>query len=190
MLREMTKENQLKKIAREIERCAVCRRGKIGKAVPGEGNPNTKVVFIGEAPGREEAKTGRPFIGRAGKLLRSLIKETGLSEKKVYITNPVKYLPKYGTPKKEDILHGKRHLLKQLAIINPKIVVLLGSVASQALLDKKVPVLKLHGRIVEKDNRKYLITIHPSAVLRFPKYKKVLKKDFRKLKSLLRLGQK
>lgn len=182
----MNKGNKLKIIAREIEKCKFCRRGKIGKAVAGEGNPSAKVVFIGEAPGREEAKTGRPFVGRAGKLLRSFIKEISLSEKEIYITNPVKYLPKIGTPTKADILHSKIHLQKQLKIINPKVIVLLGAVASQTFFNKKIPVLKSHGSIIKMDSRNYFITIHPSAVLRFPKFKKILKSDFRKLKTLLK----
>ncbi len=181
----ITKEDQLAEIGREIERCVACKRGKTGKPVPGEGNPNAKIVFIGEAPGREEAKTGRPFVGRAGKLLRSLIKEIGLSEKEVYITNPVKYLPKRGTPAKTDIEHGKIHLQKQLDVINPKLVVLLGNVAQQAFFEKKIPIVKSHGSVIEKDSRRYFITIHPSAAIRFKKFKKILESDFKKLKLLI-----
>jgi uracil-DNA glycosylase family 4 len=178
------KEKKLKRVSREIEKCGICRKGKIGKAVAGEGNPNAKIIFIGEAPGKEEAKTGRPFVGRAGKLLRSLIKDIGLSEKKIYITNPVKFLPKYGTPTKPDILHGKIHLQKQLAIINPKIIVLLGNVSQQAIFDKPFPIIKSHGRVIKREGRIYFITLHPSAGLRFPKFKKLLKSDFKKLKTL------
>jgi len=182
----MTKARQLAKIGREIEECAVCKQGKIGKPVPGEGNPSAKIVFVGEAPGREEAKTGRPFVGRAGKLLRSLIKEIGLSEKEVYITNPVKYLPKIGTPLKADVSHGKIHLQKQLDIINPKLVVLLGNVAQKAFFDKPIPILKSHGSVVKAGDREYFITIHPSAALRFKKFRKILESDFEKLKLLIK----
>jgi len=182
----MTKARQLAKIGREIEKCAICKRGKIGRPVPGEGNPSAKIVFVGEAPGREEAKTGRPFVGRAGKLLRSLIKEIGLSEKEVYITNPVKYLPKIGTPSKDDISHGKIHLQKQLEIIKPKLVALLGNVAQKAIFDKPIPILKSHGSIVKAGGREYFITIHPSAGLRFKKFRKILESDFKKLKTLVK----
>ncbi len=119
------KQKKLEAIAREIEKCRQCRKGKHGKAVPGEGSPNAKIAFIGEAPGREEAKTGRPFIGRSGKLLRSLIRDAGLREQDVFITSPVKYLPDRGTPSADDIAHGRIHLSKQLDIIDPKFVVLL-----------------------------------------------------------------
>ncbi|MFY9461824.1 MAG: uracil-DNA glycosylase [Candidatus Sungiibacteriota bacterium] len=180
----MNKSAFLKKIALEIARCPACRRGKIGKPVPGEGDPNARLVFIGEAPGREEAKTGRPFVGRAGKLLRSLIKDAGLSEKAVYITNPVKRLPKYGTPKKSDIMHGRTNLQKQLGVIKPKLVVLLGRVAACAFFDEPISVTKMHGRIITKDGVRYFITLHPSAALRFQKFRRILISDFKKLKAL------
>lgn len=182
----ITKENQLAEIGREIGKCSICKRGKIGKPVPGEGNHNAKIVFIGEAPGQQEAKTGRPFVGRAGKLLRSLIKVIGLLEKEVYITNPVKYLPRRGTPNKADIIHGKIHLQKQLAIINPKLIILLGNVSQQAFFEKKIPIVKSHGSVVKEGQRQYFITIHPSAALRFKKFRKILESDFKKLKLLVK----
>src|SRR5512139_1550662 len=119
----MNKEQSLHQIAEMITRCRFCRKGCTGKAVPGEGSADARVVFIGEAPGREEAKTGRPFVGRSGKLLRQTIREAGLSEDDVFITSPVHYLPDRGTPTKEMIRHGREHLFEQLAIIEPDIVV-------------------------------------------------------------------
>src|SRR6185312_4665589 len=96
------KQAALEEITKEIERCRVCKKDKIGKAVPGEGNANADIVFLGEAPGKKEAESGRPFIGPAGKVLRGLIKDAGLKDEDVYITSPVKYLPKYVTPTPED----------------------------------------------------------------------------------------
>ncbi|MFZ5845746.1 MAG: uracil-DNA glycosylase, partial [Patescibacteria group bacterium] len=107
----MSKRRNLSTIAREIKECQTCKVGKVGKSVPGEGNPNAKIVFIGEAPGRQEAKTGRPFVGRSGQFLRQLIRQIDLREEDVFITSPVKYLPKRGTPLVEDIKHGREHLL-------------------------------------------------------------------------------
>ena len=183
----MNKQIELSKIAGEIRKCKVCRIGKSGKAVVGEGSPNAKVVFIGEAPGKKEAEIGRPFIGRSGQLLRSLIREVGLKEQDVYITSPVKYLPDRGTPTPEDIIHGETHLDKQLEIISPKFIVLLGSVAIQALLNRKLPVLKNHGKIIIDGQRKYFITLHPAAAIRFAKNKPLLAADFQKLKKLLKI---
>ncbi len=181
----MDKAVSLQKIARQIETCRICKQGKSGLAVPGEGNPDADVVFLGEAPGKTEAKTGRPFVGRSGQLLRRLIREANLREEDVYITSPVKYLPNRGTPTKKDIQHGRVHLSAQLRVIEPKIIVLLGATASYAMLEKVVPVMKEHGTIIKKDHRSYLVTIHPAAVLRFPKFAPLMRGDFIKLKSLI-----
>ena len=185
----MGKKFELQRIAKEIEKCKICRQGKTGKAVPGEGNPDAGLVFIGEAPGRNEAEAGKPFIGRAGKLLRSIIKDIGIDEKNVFITNPVKYLPLKGTPSTADVQHGKTHLEKQLRIINPKIIVLLGRVATLANFDEPISVKKEHGKTIEKNGITYLITYHPSAALRFPPLKKVLAEDLEKLKKLAEIAK-
>lgn len=181
----MNKSIELAKIANEIENCMICRKDKSGKAVPGEGNPNADIVFIGEAPGKEESKTGRPFVGRSGKLLRSLIRKIGLKENDVFITSPIKYFPNKGTPTKADIVHGRPYLFKQLAVINPKIVVLLGKVAYESIFQESIPIVSEHGRIIKKDKKTYFLTLHPSAALRSPKFRKIFLNDFNKLKLLI-----
>ena len=182
----MTKERALKRIAGEIADCRSCKKGCTGKAVPGEGDADARVMFVGEAPGREEAKTGRPFIGRSGKLLRQTIRELGLAEEEVFITSPVHYLPDQGTPSKEMIRHGREHLSAQLAVIEPDIIVLLGNTACTALLDTKVEVMKQHGTTVRKDGRKYFITLHPAYAIRFTEGKKLFLRDFARLKRLIK----
>lgn len=180
----MNKQKALDEIAQEITQCSVCKEEKIGVAVPGEGNPDAEIVFIGEAPGKKEAVEGRPFIGRSGQLLRSLIREIGFDDvKDVYITSPVKYLPLRGTPTPQDIAHGRTHLMKQLAIIEPKFVVLLGRVAAEGVLQKKVAVVKERGSVIlVNDGIQYFLTYHPAAALRFPvKFKPVLREDFKKV---------
>jgi uracil-DNA glycosylase family 4 len=183
----MDKQAALDEITKEIEQCEVCKVDKIGVAVSGEGNPDADVVFIGEAPGKQEAKTGRPFIGPSGKLLRSLIRDVlGLDDlKDVYITSPVKYLPIKITPKPVEIAHGKTHLDKQLAIVDPKIIVLMGGVAAQGVLGEKVAVTSEHGKVLERNGKKYFITVHPAAGLRFPPLKETFKEDFQKLREVL-----
>lgn len=183
----MNKQKALDKIALEIEQCKICKKGKTGMAVPGEGNPDADIVFIGEAPGKTEAATGRPFVGRSGQLLRSLIREIGLNDAKdVYITSPVKYLPFRGTPTSIDIVHGRIHLMKQLDIIKPKIVILLGRVAAEGILERKVAVVKERGHVIEnKDGIKYFLTYHPAAALRFVKFKTPLIEDFSLLKKIV-----
>lgn len=187
----MIKKKELDKIAREIENCKVCKEGKSGKAVVGEGSLDAEIVFIGEAPGKNEAIVGRPFIGRSGKLLRFMIQEIGFKIEDVYITSPVKYLPDRGTPTSSDIAHGRIHLMKQLGIIKPKFVVLLGRVAAEGVLQSRIQVTKEHGKIIAHSTGsgnapKYFLTLHPAAILRFPsKYKVEFEKDFKKLKSLI-----
>jgi uracil-DNA glycosylase family 4 len=183
----MNKQQALDEIAKEIEQCAACKQGKIGVAVPGEGDPDADIVFIGEAPGKTEAKTGRPFVGRSGQLLRSLIRDVlGLDdEKDVYITSPVKYLPERGTPTPADIAHAKTHLGKQLAIIEPEIIVLMGSVAAQGVLGEKIAVKTEHGKVIERNGKKYFITVHPAAGLRFPPLRETFEEDFQKLREVL-----
>lgn len=182
----MDKKRDLEKIAKEIENCEICKIGKSGKAVAGEGNPNAEIVFIGEAPGKNEAIVGRPFIGRSGKLLRLMITSIGLKEEDVFITSPVKYLPDVGTPSSTDISHGRIHLMKQFGVIQPRIVVLLGRVAAEGVLQAKVLVMKEHGQVIAESNGiKYYLTIHPAAAIRFVKFKKVLEEDFKKLKKLV-----
>ncbi len=181
----MDKGKELKKLEAEISKCDICKEHGIGKMVFGEGDVNAKVMFVGEAPGKNEAKVGRPFIGRSGKLLRKMITDLGLKEKEVYITSPVKYLPEYGTPKPRDIEHARVHFNKQIGIIDPKMIVLLGSTAAQAILEEKLPILKMHGASIEKNDRTYFLTLHPAAAVRFQKFRLLISEDFKKLKKLL-----
>ena len=183
----MDKTRELSKIDDEIRKCAICRKWGRGKAVPGEGCPDARIVFVGEAPGKEEAATGRPFVGRSGRLLRAMIREIGLDEDDVFITSPVKYLPLGGTPSVENIRHGRVHLQRQLSVIGPKVIVLLGNTACFALFDRKLRLTSEHGTFIEKGERTHLITFHPAYALRFPLGKQGLIADFRKLEDLLSL---
>lgn len=128
-----------------------------------------------------------------------LIQEIGLREEDVYITSTVKYLPDKGTPPPSDIVHGRKHLMKQLDIIRPKFVILLGRVAAEGVLQRKVAVVKDRGKMIEEKDLpvgrqgrqvakvKYFLTYHPAAALRFPhKFKQLLKEDFQKVKALAR----
>lgn len=180
------KEKKLQEVAVEILSCKECKIDRVGVAVVGEGSSDAKVVFIGEAPGKTESEVGRPFIGRSGKLLRMLIVNAGLKEEDVYITSPVKYLPTYITPKPSDIAHGKTHLDKQLDAIDPQYIVLLGNVAIQGVLGRKMAAMTEHGNVIKEKNRTYFLTIHPAAAIRFQKFRKVIEGDFTKLKGLLK----
>ena len=172
------KAKALKAIAEEIiesKRCPLARLA-LGKPVPGEGPPNAKIFFVGQAPGKEESKTGKPFVGRAGKFLNQTLERIGLSRKKIFITSPEKYFPpKNRLPTLKELAACKPWLLKQIEIVDPKIIVLLGNFAAKALKNEKI----LENRIVLK-------TYHPAAAMRFPKIKKKFIKDFFKLKEILK----
>jgi uracil-DNA glycosylase len=182
----MDKARELQKIARQIAACRICKKDKVGVAVPGEGNPDAKIVFIGEAPGKQESLTGRPFIGRSGKLLRSLIADAGLKDSDIFIASPVKYLPKHVTPRPAEIAHGRIHLLAQLKIIKPKVLVLLGRVACLAMLERNCSISSEHGKIIESDDGlRHFLSYHPAAALHAPNLRPTLVADFKKLKRLI-----
>jgi len=162
----VSRETSLKKIAAEIARCRTCKEGCSGKAVPGEGSAEARIVFIGEAPGREEAKTGRPFIGRSGQLLRQSIRDIGLDEAEVFITSPVHYLPDRRTPSRGMILHGREHLFRQLAVIRPKAICLLGGTAVRGVLGLREGITKIRGNWYRFRGTPVMVTYHPSFLLR------------------------
>ncbi len=175
----------LSSIAKQIDSCRKCSlyRGR-NKAVPGEGNFRLKILLVGEAPGREEDLTGRPFVGRAGRLLDRTLDEIGLSREEVFITSVVKCRPeKNRTPRKVEIRACLPHLLKQIEVLNPSVVVPLGNVALEALTGKK-GISKLRGKPFRVGTTIFLPTYHPAAVLRNINLLKYLKEDLKKAKAL------
>lgn len=167
----MDRQTKLKTLNQQIINCQKCRLSKTRKnAVPGEGKLNSKLFFIGQAPGREEDKTGKPFVGRAGKFLDKLLLIAGIDRKKAFITSCVKCFPPGNrTPKKEELSACKPYLKEQIKLINPEVVVLMGKIA-QAYSEEDF----LKGKKIIK-------TYHPSAGMRFPRIKKRMIKDFKKL---------
>jgi DNA polymerase len=179
------KEKILNKLHQKIRNCRKCNLWKKRKnTVPGEGPANAKIFICGQAPGIEEDKTGRPFVGRAGNFLNHLLKLAGIDRKKVFITSPLKCLPQppiNRKPKKEEIEACLPYLKKQIEIINPKKFILLGEVAFSVFFPKK-KLSAFRGSWIKKNNKEFFITYHPAAGLRFPKIREILEKDFRKLK--------
>jgi len=180
----MNKEKQLEKLNQKIRNCKKCSLWKLRKnAVPGEGPAEAKIIIIGQAPGAEENKAGRPFVGRAGKFLNQLLKIAKIKREKAFITSPIKcFPPKNRKPIRKEIKSCLPHLKKQIGIINPKKFILLGEVAFSVFFPKK-ELSSFRGKWLRKNGQKYFATYHPAAGLRFPKIKKILEKDFRKLKS-------
>lgn len=178
----------LNEIAQEIRKCKKCGLWKNRRnAIPGEGPANTKIMFIGEAGGMEEDLQGRPFVGDAGKFLNKLLKIAGLKREEVFIGNIIKCRPPFNRiPNKKEIETCIPYLLKQIEIIKPKLIVLLGNTALKTLLDKKLTVSKAHGKIFEKNTQKYFVMHHPAAVLYNPKLKEVMMRDAERLKNIIR----
>jgi DNA polymerase len=184
------KKQEIEKLNQEIKSCRKCPLWKSRKnTVPGEGPANAKIVIVGQAPGVEENETGRPFVGRAGKFLNKLLKIAGIEREKVFITSPLKCLPQppiNRKPKKEEIEACLPWLKKQIEIINPKYFVLLGEVAFSVFFPNR-KLGDFRGKWIEKNGKFYFSTYHPAAGLRFPKIKKILEKDFKKLRIFFNL---
>lgn len=183
----MSSQSQLNKIVQNIRTCRFCRLAKTRlNAVPGEGAYNAKIMFIGEAPGREEDKCGRPFVGPSGKYLNKLFDQAEIKRKNVYITSIIKCRPpKNRKPKKDEIKACLPWLEKQIGLIKPGLIILLGDTALKSIIGKG-RVSQLHGRFIEYKSRIYFITFHPASARRFPKIDKLMKNDFMILKSKLK----
>jgi len=183
---ELQKEKFLEELNKEIKSCKKCLLWKTRKnAVPGEGSAYAKIIVIGQAPGVNEDLTGRPFCGKAGKLLDKLLKIARLERKEIFITSPLKCFPPGNRkPKKEEIEACLPYLKKQIEIINPKYFILLGEVALKVFFPQK-KLKDFRGRAIEEGEKFYFPTYHPAAGLRFPKMKEILEKDFRKLARFL-----
>ncbi len=154
-----------------IRECTACPLHKTRRhAVPGEGDPNADWMFIGEAPGEKEDLEGRPFRGRSGRFFDILSESIGFVREMIYVTGSVKCRPpRNRTPRSEELLTCKKLWLdRQIQLIDPKLIVLLGRVAVNLLLEEKQGLDKIHGKIVNKEGRTFLITYHPAAGMRFP----------------------
>jgi uracil-DNA glycosylase family 4 len=177
---------ELEKLHAKIRQCKKCRLSKNGKTVPGEGSDNAKIMFIGEAPGRVESETGRPFVGRAGQLLTELIESIDLKRPDVFITSPVKHRPPNNRrPKGDEIEACIPYLWEQIKIIKPKVIVLLGNTAIRTILGKMEGINRIHSKTIRKDGKIYFLTFHPAAGIRATRNKLKLQQDFKKLKNLL-----
>ena len=178
--------HKLDEIAEKVKTCKNCELCETRtKAVPGKGRFDADVIFVGEAPGRNEDIHGEPFVGAAGKRLDMILEDTGIDRKDVYITNIVKCRPpKNRVPSKKEEESCNDFIKQEIEIINPKIICVMGNTAYGTLLDGK-EITKNHGKIVEKDGRKFFVTFHPAATIYNQKLVEELKEDFRKLAKFL-----
>jgi uracil-DNA glycosylase family 4 len=162
-----------------------CMRCKLAKGrhhvVFGEGNPDADLVFVGEAPGAEEDAQGRPFVGRAGKLLDQMMSEAGLKREDVFICNVIKCRPPGNRdPEADEIAECEPYLIAQIELIQPKVIVTLGRFAAHTLLKVETPIGKLRGHVHLYHGIKLIPTIHPAAVLRNINYRADVEKDLRR----------
>lgn len=151
----------------------------------GEGNPNADIMFIGEAPGKEEDKHGRPFVGRAGQLLNRALEKVGLQRSDVFITNVVKCRPPNNrTPTHEEIQTGKALLNKEIEVVAPKIICTLGSTALRCLFEENIKISSARGNTKTYHNTPVIPTYHPAYILRNPHASDTFIQDIREAKRI------
>ncbi len=178
----MPSEEILREVAAEVSTCSKCKlcKGRT-KAVPGEGSPHAKVMFIGEGPGFQEDKQGRPFIGPAGQLLDELLASINLKRANVFIANVVKCRPPGNRdPEPEEIAACNEYLDRQIAALQPQVIVTLGRY-SMAKFFGNERVSVIHGRARKKDGYICIAMYHPAAALHNPDLKSVIREDFKKI---------
>ena len=170
----------------QVISCTKCSLSKSRtNAVAGKGNCNAEILFIGEAPGRNEDLKGEPFVGTAGKILTEALEYAGLSRDDVFITNVVKCRPPNNRiPLEEERNACQQYLIDELDIIKPKIICILGNTAYGSILGGD-SITKNRGKIIKKNNYLYFLTIHPAAVIYTPDLKQVLKDDIKTLVKIL-----
>jgi uracil-DNA glycosylase family 4 len=159
-----------------------CQRCSLHQArnnlVFGEGNPNAKLVFVGEAPGADEDRQGRPFVGRAGQLLTKIISAMGLTREEVYICNILKCRPPENrNPRPEEIQACEAFLIEQIRVIDPEVICALGTFAVRTLLNTDAPISSLRGKFHSYRGIKFMPTYHPAYLLRNPRAKKQVWED-------------
>ncbi|MEK7088536.1 MAG: uracil-DNA glycosylase [Patescibacteria group bacterium] len=187
----MDKKQKLENIHKKwFEKCECELKKTATQPVPGDGNPDAEIVFIGEAPGRSEDEQGRPFVGVAGKFLAEMLSLINLKRKEVYITNIVKYRPPNNRdPLPEEKSACQEWLLEELKIISPKVIIFLGRHAMNNFFPE-LQISQAHGKLLIKSftgvPTKYFFPLyHPAAALYDGSMREVLIKDFKKIPKLL-----
>ena len=180
-----TKLGQLRNEIQTIENCEL--KNNASKIVFGDGNNRSKIMIVGESPGQKEDQEGKPFVGDVGLLLNKMLKSINIERKNIYITNVVNYLPPNNRkPEPIEIKKYSNFLRKHIAIIDPKILVLMGSTAMESLFGSKIKITKERGlwKEIIVNNKTYLcmITFHPAYLLRKPENKKYSWTDLKEIK--------
>jgi uracil-DNA glycosylase len=156
----------LTNLSLKIRGCTLCKLSSTRKnAVAGEGSCSAKVMLVGEAPGRQEDLEGRPFVGYSGRILDSALSKAGIKRSDVFITNVVKCRPPNNRrPQSYELIACMGHLERQISLVSPKIICILGSTAYRSLLGGK-SIVADRGKIVEKGGKRYFLTVHPASTI-------------------------
>jgi DNA polymerase len=164
-----SRQDALKRVADEVAQCTLCKElaDSRTQTVPGQGDPNARLVFVGEGPGEEEDRQGLAFVGRAGQLLTKMIESINLTRDQVFIANILKCRPPANrTPTPDEIANCLPYLMRQLEILRPKILCALGGVAAQTLLQTRDGITRLRGRFHPYRGALLMPTFHPAYLLR------------------------
>ena len=185
-----TAEERLRLIRDELGDCTRCRlHGGRRTLVFGVGNPDAALMFVGEAPGRDEDLQGIPFVGRAGQLLTRIIEAIDLRREDVYIANVIKCRPPDNrNPQPDEVRTCEPFLFAQIDAIRPRVIVAMGSFAARTLLRTEVAISRLRGRVFEFRGARLIPTFHPAFLLRSPDRKRDVWEDMKKVRSILRDG--
>ncbi len=184
----LTPVEGLAAIRAEIGDCTRCKLHTLGRTqvVFGVGNPEADLMFVGEAPGRDEDLQGYPFVGRAGQLLTKIIEAIALTREDVYIANVIKCRPPENrNPEPDEVETCEPFLFRQIDVIKPKVIVALGKFGAQALLKTLDPISRLRGRVFDYRGAKLIPTFHPAYLLRNPSSKREVWEDMKLVRKLL-----
>jgi len=181
------KLRSLDEIAEKVKKCTRCSLYETAtRPVPGEGDPQAKLVCVGEAPGAKEDETGRPFVGQAGQLLTKILGAIDLTREQVFICNVLKHRPPGNrNPRPEEVEACSPYLIRQLELINPKVIVAFGTFAAQTLLNTKTPLGQLRGLVHRYHGIPLIVTYHPAALLRNPAWKRPTWEDVKLARRIL-----
>ena len=178
----------LQAIRDELGECTRCKLHELGRQqiVFGVGDPKARLMFVGEAPGRDEDAQGVPFVGRAGKLLTKIIESIGLDREQVYIANVIKCRPpKNRNPEHDEVEKCEPFLFEQIDSVRPRVIVALGSFAARTLLQSETPISRLRGQVYDYRGTQLVPTFHPAYLLRNPGRKRDVWEDMKRVKALL-----
>lgn len=180
--------NDYADLQKEALKCNRCRlRSSCQQVVFGDGKPDAKLMLIGEGPGKDEDAAGIPFVGRAGQLLDKILQAAEIKRQEVYIGNVVKCRPPGNRlPNPDEVKECRNYLEAQIRIIKPQMIVCLGALASQTVIDPKARIGQVRGKWFARNGIKIMATYHPAALLRNESYKRPVWEDFKQIRDALK----